>query len=821
VSKPASRTKSARSKGRSVERPIESTVFPALLSTALTDPLTLIASRVLVIFKSRPSKAAIDSFVGEHRLELDDGGAENVPSPRRYAITRSPTYFFLCTKAGTPISATTIRTMRADSRVHALAPVYQLGSIPGIRGVVALLPQGFMVRLGGEIRIESTSVGEVLASLGLTVHERRSSLLKPFVYLNTPDLAAHAAHVLAPKLVALLARFSPEVVYEMVSFVDVGATAFFDPKDVDYQTPVPGDDEVAGFQWDMKRVGARYAWGITTGDPAVNLMLHDGGVLLSHDVLKYANNSKLKAFSQYDLTALSPDASTPTVVNDHGTQLASVMFGGQNNDELASGMAGHAPSCTFTSLRIEGATANVCAPITNVSIAAAIAYAAGTMRSVLCVGTFAGSAIFNVASVTAALMMYPDVVVVVAAGNMSGDIGYTQPLQPNLLIVGGTFQGTTPINGTAYVADSGDDAWMDPSLYAVGSQTGAALSIVAPGLGTVVGAGSYGTIVASDGSNTQVLPTSTYGTSISSAHVGGIAALVRSKETTFTGVQTVAKILKTAARSGAPNQDAVNRYTTRSSTIYPTGLFSPQMGYGRIDAAAAVRVTDAISTLGSDPDCVYMMARSWPGEDGARPYSGGDPNPFWLNGDVIVSTNGSLLATGPTVAANGTDASFTSMVPALSSTQIQSGVAGGSLMLMDTNYVFVRVVNRSTTASARGVRVSCVLALPSTGLSYPTDYDATGGTTFVVHDDAPSSSYYPGALAPGASYIARFVIPSGTSLASFGTLHMCALIRVTAANDVAFANAAVTNTSNGMVGGGIPLSPTSISNVMQRNLNVV
>ncbi len=827
MSKPTRRTKSIRSAERLVEHPVDAPAFPAALSAG-GDGLTLFPSRILVIFRTRPAKAALDSFVGEHRLIFDDGGIENVPNPRRYAITRTPTYYFLCKKDGSPISSSSIASMRRDKRVHSVAPVYQLASNASIRGVVALLPQGFMVRFEGEFQLESTRVRHALSSLRLVVHENRTRLLRPYTFLSSPDLAANAAHVVAPRLAALLDGLSAQVFYEMVSFVDVAASAFVDPTDTLYQTPSPSDDELPGYQWDMKRVGARYAWGVTTGDSTVNLMLHDGGVLMTHQQLKFAKDSTTspKPFSQFDMTSLSTDVTSPITTSDHGTQLAGIMYAGHDNASLTTSMSGHAPLCTFTSLRVEGADSNHCGPLTSASIQAAIGYAAGLQgpitQPVLCVACFAGASIFNQPGVLGAIASYPDVVVVVPAGNMSGDIGYTGTLYPNLLIVGGTTQGATPnssaTNGPAVnVPDAGDDVWMDPSQFSVGSQTGQSLSIVAPALGTVVGAGSFGMIACTNSSNTAVVATSVAGTSLAAAHVAGIAALVRSKEgAAFSGAQTVAKILTTAAKSGAPNQDAVNKYTTRTGQMLPDGLWSPQMGYGRIDAAAAVSVIDAISPLGTDSNCAYMMVRSWPKEDGARPYTGGDPNPFWVNGDLIVSPKKDLYAVGPTALVPTTDATFTMNVTDLSTTNIQSGVPGGSLTLHMDNFVFVRVVNRSTTAAARGVRVTCVIAPPSTGLVYPTDYEAAAGMHLTPPDESPSSSYYVGDLAPGASYIARFDLPTGTDFTAIGVFHMCALVRVTAANDIAFPNTVVNAVANNMA-----VSPTTISSIMQRNLNVV
>jgi Subtilase family len=819
------------------------TAFPRSLAMPGAST-TLAPERVMLTFKEAPTESRLHSLLTGHHLVLDDGGNGTTPPTPRYPISRSAKSCFVRTHDATPIPVATIEALQAEHTIYAVAPVYR-GASTSAPSYAAVLPQGFVVRLAqGTEGLQLSTVTTALHSLHLSVHQQRTRLLAPYAFLKTKDNVANASHVAAPKLAALLANERIEILYETVPLVSV-VSSNPEPIDSYYKTNPAGDDyeEAPPFQWDMKRIGARYAWASTMGSSTVKLYLFDQvGIPVNPTHPDFGVATNPGTITQVDADTGSKDTAgyVPSGTNaDHGTQMAGIMIAGTGEAPPPVSMAGHAPSCPFTCLRADDTTGMLTAA--TVASAMQLAIAAGGPL-VLCMGIQAGAA----KDTSAMALVFPSTLVqtklaaTVAAGNIvvcvasgpaqAGDtaINYTfygGVITPNLLICGGTSQGavavpsskTTPL--ASWPADAGDDVWMDPATFSVGaSRIGPELTVVAPAAAITTTTSPSGFV---KGQN---------GTSLATAHVAGIAAQAWSAQSALTAQQIVAKIVRTAAKTFS------TPYTTTALTTVPPftdppgqpvgsgtpfSMWNPQMGYGRVDASSAVLVTDAMLAEGVDTERAYMMCRSSPDDVGERPYS--PAYPIWEYGDLFVANSTSsfganLPNTGVTTSGSTDDNNFTSAVMAGDSTSIKIDALGsaGTTTLID-NYVYVRVVNRTlpagaVSAGARGIRITVTLAAPSTSFMYPNDFDGpTMAGLFAVSDDSPSTSQFYGPLAPGEIYIARLKVPANTDLSGLGSLHVCALARVTAANDVAFARFS----SQGS------WESQNIANLMQRNLNIV
>lgn len=145
-------------------------------------------------------------------------------------------------------------------------------------------------------------------------------------------------------------------------------------------------------------------------------------------------------------------------------------------------------------------------------------------------------------------------IIVFSSGNENGPVGYPANVNINIISVG-----SITSNGSR------------SSFSNYGSQ----LDVVAPG-----------TDILSTIPNNQI--TSLSGTSMASPHVAGVAALILSANPCLTGQQVRDIIEQTSQKVGGYS------YTTTSGR--PNGTWNEQMGYGLIDAYAAVLMAQSMAT---------------------------------------------------------------------------------------------------------------------------------------------------------------------------------------------------------------------------------
>jgi len=294
-------------------------------------------------------------------------------------------------------------------------------------------------------------------------------------------------------------------------------------------TPVlPSDPLFRANQWGMQRIGAPRAWAISQGS-AIRVAVVDSGIDFSHPEF----TGRILPGKNY----VTPGAQ-PQDDSGHGTHIAGIIGAALNN---GVGVAGLAPQVVLDPRKALDSRNTG----TVVNIAQAIRDAADDGAKIINLSV----TVSENSSVLEAAVNYAvgkGILLVAAAGNAA----------PNPVWWPAAYAGVMAVAAT--------DRWDQRTYY---SQTGA-VDIAAPG-------GLSGQLIHSTWPTTGIAcPTgggsycTAFGTSMSAAHVTGVAALVWATRPDLSLVQVRNLLLETARRTGAPSTD---------------------LGAGRLDAEAAVR----------------------------------------------------------------------------------------------------------------------------------------------------------------------------------------------------------------------------------------
>ncbi len=263
-----------------------------------------------------------------------------------------------------------------------------------------------------------------------------------------------------------------------------------------------------------------------------------------------------------------------------------------------------------------------------------------------------------------------------------------------------------------------------------GSGYGVKLDLVAPG----------SNIISTIPNNTTG-PNS--GTSMASPHVAGVCALVLSANPCLTGQQVRDIIEQTSQKVGGYS------YTTTAGR--PNGTWYNQMGYGLVDAFAAVQMAQSMGSADLD-----LMVKDGSNDTGAEPNT--LTQHMWNSDNIWVRNNNDsgLTHQNPDYSANG-----------------------------NPNYIKVRVINKSCVTSTGNEQLKLYWAKASTGLSWPNPWN--GGILEPVTN--ASMGQQVGTLSipvlqAGQEIILTFPwqVPNPANY-SQDQWHFCLLARIEATND--------------------------------------
>jgi subtilisin family serine protease len=316
-------------------------------------------------------------------------------------------------------------------------------------------------------------------------------------------------------------------------------------------------------------IGFCNARSITQGSNSITVAVIDHGIELTHPDLNISPNS-------YD----TETATSPSIVRgNHGTACAGII-GAQANNGI--GVAGIAPDCPLMSI----SNNLVSSPGTAERLATGFDYARTHGAAVISNSWYYPytNQVLQDAIIDALTLGRGGLgcIVVFASGNFNSSVSYPANFHPNIVVVGAI----SPCGQRKSPSSCDGESW--------GSNYGNSLDIVAPGVliptTDITGTGGYNPNVPIHPSNggTKIFtdfPNQSYtvwfnGTSSAAPHVAGVAALILSVNPNLTQQQVANIIEQTAQKVGG--------YSYTTTTGRPNGTWHNEMGYGLLNAFAAV-----------------------------------------------------------------------------------------------------------------------------------------------------------------------------------------------------------------------------------------
>ena len=328
-------------------------------------------------------------------------------------------------------------------------------------------------------------------------------------------------------------------------------------------------------QWGMPYIHACDAWNLTTGNPNVKVAVIDEGVNESH---REFSNTAISY--SYDVQNNQIGAHT---YGFHGTFVGGIIFAGHNDHQ----MAGVAPDVSIINLSHSLKESDTLAEEMKDAIHMAVNQQADVINCSWTdkngqVDLFSPLLEEAIDSAIDYGRNGKGCVVVFAAGNYNSMVEYPGNYRKEILTVGASTQQ--------------NKRWfnrIDDEMR--GSAMGDNLDVIAPG--DNIYSASYNTYDQSSG------------TSYAAPHVSGIAALMLSVNPNLTGQQVRDIIETTAQKVGGYN------YTNTVNPEHPNGRWNFEMGYGLVDAYAAVQkavnhhndlyIRDTVTDDGSMPSSCY------------------------------------------------------------------------------------------------------------------------------------------------------------------------------------------------------------------------
>lgn len=350
--------------------------------------------------------------------------------------------------------------------------------------------------------------------------------------------------------------------------------------------PTTVDDVFYGDQWYLKNTGQNggtegidikieKAWEITEGN-GVKVAVIDQGIEMDHPDLK---NNILPI--SYDAEVSIGINVLPSVIRgNHGTACAGIIAAEGNNNE---GIIGVAPQSKLISISSQLAfTTN-----SSMGLARGICWAADNGADVISCSWYSGvksealdQAINN--AINEGRNGYGTVVVFSSGNNSIHGVSYPANSNEDILCVGGVDRCGIRSGRESHAPDA-CELW--PRKAAPGSSFGASLDVVAAGTGVSTtdlkgengynkdGTGNYSNLDYTKGFG---------GTSAACPMVAGVVALVLSVNPNLTVTQ-VNDIIEQSAQKVRKD-----KYTYQTTANRPNGAWNNELGYGFVNAHAAV-----------------------------------------------------------------------------------------------------------------------------------------------------------------------------------------------------------------------------------------
>ncbi|UII19089.1 S8 family serine peptidase [Fulvivirga ligni] len=549
-----------------------------------------------------------------------------------------------------------------------------------------------------------------------------------------------------------------------------GAFAHAEPDFLLENMTQSSNDPLLADQWGLKNTGqyggsgidikAFDAWDITKGSREVQVAVLDHGFEMNHPDL--SGNTFGTGFDTG--TGTSP----AQVLGSHGTACAGIIAASQDNHR---GVSGVAPNAQLISI----SNSLYLTPTVKQELADGINWAWQNGAEVISNSwghTSLASALIDNA-ITNALNNGRGglgTIVVFAAGNGNGNVSYPANSNPDIISVGAM----SPCGERKSPSSCDGEGW--------GSDYGVNLDVMAPGVlisttdrqgasgynpSTTIHPNLGGTLVTTDYTDDDYTIWFN-GTSSACPMVAGVAALILSVNDCLTHDEVEDIIEQTAQKVGG--------YAYGATAGRPNGTWHNEMGYGLVDAEAAVIMAQSMLPTAVNYD-IYSKDR--PFDTGVEPNP--DNGPMWISQDIWVrqSLDGGTKHQNP------------------------------EYKLYSPNGVYVKVTNRSSVTS-ECANLSLYFSKASTGLVWPTNwinYNLAG----VLNGDKINTVSIP-PIAPGATKIIEIPwYPPNPADFVNDIHHFCLLARIESPTDPMY---------NEQTGVGVGINVKNNNNIAWKNIQV-
>jgi subtilisin family serine protease len=364
-------------------------------------------------------------------------------------------------------------------------------------------------------------------------------------------------------------------------FYETGLFEFAEPNFF-RQNILDSNDPIFELQWNLKNTGqnggtagvdikAEQAWTITQGNANIKVAVVDDGVDLTHPDL-IAN-----ILPGFDASGNNSSGAPVFSSEIHGTACAGIIAAVKDN---GIGISGVAPNCKIKPVHAGDGSSSY----PNQWLADGIVWAYQSGADVISNSWSGGSpstVITNAINAAVSHGRHNDkgCVIVFSSGNKNNpSVPYPSNL-PNVIAVGAVDRCGVKA-GMSSVAPNSCDPWYYGSNNP-GSSYGVALDVVAP----------WANIPTTDRQGNFGYNTTDYylfgGTSAACPHVSGVAALILSVNPDLTG-QQVRDIIESTAQKVRNTAQPDGLYNYQTTSGHPNGTWHEEMGYGLVDAYAAV-----------------------------------------------------------------------------------------------------------------------------------------------------------------------------------------------------------------------------------------